>query len=120
MQKRQRQCETTGVGTVKARTSEHDIAVVLQEVRVNAVPKELDRALVAIGREYTRAAKLEKLKFIMSRQQRADVEFSRGVEAAIVFGERLTQKTIRANDDRTIQRAAIVCGVVDNQQVVAN
>src|SRR5215813_11407455 len=102
MQERQRQCETSGVGAVKARASDHDIAVVLQEVRVNAVPKEFDRALVAIGREYAGTAKLEKLKSIMSRQQCADVEFSRGVEAAIVFGKRLPQKTIRANDGRTI------------------
>jgi hypothetical protein len=120
MQKGQRQCETSGVGTVKARASEHHIAVVLQEVRVNAVPKEFDRTLVAIGREYAGTPKLEKLKFIVARQQCADIEFSRGVETAIVFGKCLPQKAIRPNDDRTIQRAAIVCGVVDNQQVVAN
>src|SRR5215468_7450281 len=119
MQKRQRQRETSRVGTVKARAPEHDIAVVLQEVRVNAVPKELDRTLVAIGREYAGAAKLEKLKLIVARQQCADIEFSRGVETAIVFGKRLSQEAIRSNDRRTIQRAAIVCGVVDNEQVVA-
>src|SRR5262245_20359744 len=120
MQERQRQCETSGVSTVKARAPDHDIAVVLQKVRVNAVPKELDRTFVAIRREYAGTAKFEKLKFVMSGQQSADVEFSRGVEPAIVFGKRLPQKAICSNDRRTIQRAAIVCGVVDNQQVVAN
>src|SRR5262249_12518896 len=79
-----------------------------------------DRAFVAIGREYAGTAKLQKLKFGMTRKQCPDGEFSRGVETAVIFGERLPQKTIRSNHGRTIQGTTITCGMIENQQVVAN
>src|SRR5215831_4737127 len=56
----------------------------------------------------------------MTRKQCPDFEFSRGVETAVIFGERLPQKTIRSNHGRTIQRTTITCGMIENQQVVAN
>ncbi len=87
---------------------------------MNAVPKKFDRTFVAIGREHAGTAKLQKLKFGMARKQCADIELSRGIETAIFFGKRLPQKPICSNDGRTIQRAAIACGMVENQQVVAN
>jgi hypothetical protein len=94
--------------------------MVLQKVGVNAMPKKFNRAFVSIGREYTGTAKLQKLKFGMACKQCPDVEFSGGVEAAVIFGERLPQKTIGSNDGRTIQRATIACSMIENQQMVAN
>ena len=108
------------VGTVQARASEHDIAMVLQNIRVNAMPKKFDRTFVAIWCEHAGTAKLQKLKFGMARKQPSDVELARGVKTAIIFGERLPQKPIRSNDGRTIQCAAIAYGMVENQQVVAD
>ncbi len=87
---------------------------------MNAVPKQLDGALVTIGCQHAGTAELKELQIAVMRDQGADVEFAGGVETAILFSERLPQQPIGADDGRPIQRAAIARGMVEHQQVVAD
>ena len=55
------------------------------------MPKKFDRAFVAVGREHTGTAELQKLKFGMACKECPDVELPRCIETAIFFGQRLPQ-----------------------------
>src|SRR5262249_29264723 len=109
-----------GIGAVEAGAPKHDLATVLQDIGMNAVPQQLDRALVAVGRKHTRAAKFEELQIAVAGDPRADVELAGAVEAAVFFGERLPQQTIRADHARAVRRAAVAHGMINDQQMVAD
>ena len=53
------------------------------------MPKKLDSAFVTVRCEDARTAELEKLKIFVTGDHCTDIEFAGGVEAAIVFSERL-------------------------------
>ena len=86
---------------------------------MDAVPQQLDGALVAVGREHAGAPELEELHVLVAGDEAGDVEFAGGVEAAKVLCQRLTQQTIGA-DDRRPAGLALARVVVDHQQVVAD
>jgi hypothetical protein len=69
MQERKGQREALGVNPVEARTSEHHVAAVLQEVCMDAVPEKLDRTFVAVRGKHAGAAELEKLQLAVARDQ---------------------------------------------------
>ncbi len=56
----------------------------------------------------------------MARDQRANVEFARGVEAAIFFRHRLAQQAIGADHRRPVGVLLVAHGVVEHQKVVAD
>ena len=92
---------------------------------VDAVPQQLDRALVAILGEHAGAAELEELQLGVAADQRIDVEFVRRVEAAELLRQRLAQQAVGADHRRAgIERVAValfaILGVIDDQQVVAD
>src|SRR5262249_8459363 len=119
MEEGEGQREALGIGTIQARAPKHDVTVVLEDVRMNAVPQEFNGTLVAVGCQHTRAAELEELQIAMTRNQGADVEFTAGVKAAKFFGQRLPQQPVSADNARPIP-AAIARGMIDHQQVIAN
>ena len=82
MQKRQRQRERIRIGAVEARAADHHVDTVPPHIAPDAVPQQLDGALVAIGRQHAGAAELEEVRSAMAREQAADVEFAGAVEAA--------------------------------------
>src|SRR5690348_4630985 len=115
MQEREWQCEPAWFGALKAGAAKHDIAMILQDVCVNSVPEQFDRAFVAIGREHARTAELEELKIVVARDQRADVELAGRVKSAILFGQRLAQQPVGADHSRAIRCAAVAGGMIDNK-----
>src|SRR5262249_40885602 len=120
MQERERQCETPGIGALKAGASEHYVAPVLQEVSMYAMPQKLDSALVSIRGEHTGTPEFKKLKIVVARDQGSNVEFAGRVKTAIIFGQRLPQQPVCADHGRPVQRVAIACGVIQYQQMVAD
>ena len=120
MQERQRQREPLGVGAVEAGAADHHVELVLQHIGPDAVPQQLDRALVAVGRQHAGAAELEELQVAVARDQPADVEFARGVEAAMLLGQRLAQQPIGADHRRPVARMPVARGMIEHQQVIAD
>ena len=84
------------------------------------MPQQLDRALVAVGRQHAGAAELEELQIGVARDQPADVEFARRVEAAIFLRQRLAQQPIGADHRRPVGVLAVAGGMIEHQQVVAD
>ena len=56
----------------------------------------------------------------VARDQPANVEFARGVKAAVILGQRLAQQPISADDGRPVAGRAVARGVVEHQEVVAD
>ena len=84
------------------------------------MPQQFDRALVAIGRQHAGAAEFEELQIAVARDQRADVEFAGGVEAAIFLRQRLAQQPIGADHRRPVDGLPVAGGMIEHQQMVAD
>ncbi len=120
MQERQRHRQLLGIGAVEAGAAEHDVGAVLPQIARDAVPQQFDRALVAVGRQHAGAAELEELQIAVARDQRADVEFAGGVEAAILLRQRLAQQPIGADHRRSVGGLPVAGGMIEHQQVIAD
>src|SRR5437762_3975845 len=95
------------------------------DVGPDAMPQQLDRALVAVRRQHAGAAELEEAELTMALDQAADVELALGVEAAVAVGGVLAEQAVGADyRGLALERAGAVArqfrGVVDDQQVIAD
>ena len=120
MQERQRHRQLLGVGAVEAGAAEHDVGAVLPQIARDAVPQQLDRALVAVGRQHAGTAELEELQIAVARDQSADVEFARAVEVAILLRHGLPQQPIGADHRRAVGVLAVARGMIEHQEVIAD
>ncbi len=118
MQERKRQREGVGIGAFEAGAADHHVEPVLQHIGPDAVPQQLDRALVAIGRQHAGAAELQEFQAGVACDQGGDVEFAGAVEAAVPLRHVLTQQAVSADHRRLARRARR--GVVDDEQMIAH
>ena len=59
------------------------------------------------------------MQIAVTRDQRAEVEFARGVEAAIVLRQRLPQQPVGADHRRPVAEGRVARGMIEHQEVVA-
>src|SRR5579885_826567 len=97
MQKRKGKRQAIRIGALETRTADHRVDLVAHDIGPDAVPEELDRALVAVGGKHAGAAEFEKFERIVPLQELADIEFAFRVETAPSFRDALAQESIGAD-----------------------
>ena len=124
MQEAQRHRVLVGIGAGQAGTTDHHVHLVLAHVCPQPVPKQLDRALVAIGLEHAGAAKLHEAMVRLARDERRDVVFALRVEAERALGDFLAQHAVGADHLVAAQTAPWLVGggaaLIDDEQVIAD
>ncbi len=117
----QRQGEAARIRAVEARAAEHHVDPEMEDVGPDAVPEQLDRALVPIGLQHAGAAEFEEVEARMGVDDRLDVVFARRVEAPVPVGDLLAQQPVGAHDLRfRLAEGLRLHVVIDDEQVIAD
>src|SRR5437773_47975 len=86
-----------GIGSLKACTAEHHIEIMDADVVPDALPKQFDHWTDAKRLEHAGAAELKKVQAAFAGNERRDVEFALGIEAAMTVGDILAQKPVSSD-----------------------
>ncbi len=106
------------IRALEACTAKHGVDAVVADIGPDAMPKQLNRALIPIGRKHAGAAKLKKAQARIGRNQRGNVKLALRVESAMTCGHILPQQSIGANDLRPALAARIQGRIVDDEKVI--
>ena len=113
--------ERIRVGAFNGGAAQHDVDLVAQHIGPDAVPEQFDGFLVAIGFEHAGPAELHEALARIGVDQRLNVVFGCGVEAAMTVRDFLPQDPVGA-DDLGFQAAELVAfqrGMIDDQEMIA-
>src|SRR5580704_13975069 len=120
MQERERQGEAIRIGAVEAGAADHHVEAVLQHVAPDAMPKQLHRAFVAVGRQHAGSAELEEAELGMPSDEVINRELAGGVEPTMSQSDVLAQEPVGADDRGSMAEPLGPMRVVDHKQMVAD